>query len=99
MHTGLTFGNNTSPSNWEPIARTRQQLAQQSWHDPDIIHKAAQYMLPSSFIPPATGIERANLAKAFPDSKIKEFLTRRATGKHLNLSIMLMTTCMAIYQN
>ena len=69
MHTGLTFGDNTSPSNWEPIARARQQLAQTLWHDPDIIHKAAPYMPPISFAPPATIEERAQFAIAIPDSK------------------------------
>ena len=33
MHTGLNFGGNTSPSNWEPMARARQQLAQHMWHE------------------------------------------------------------------
>jgi len=35
--TGTTFGDNTSPGNWEPIARARQELAQHFWHQPDIV--------------------------------------------------------------
>ena len=69
MHTGLTFGDNTSPSNWEPIARARQQLATKLWHDPDIVNQAAKYMPPISFAPPATEAERATFAIAIPDSK------------------------------
>ena len=69
MSTGLTFGDNTSPSNWEPIARARQQLAQHLWiHDPDIISKAAPYLPPFKFAPPATPAERASFTKAIPDS-------------------------------
>lgn len=40
MSTDLSFGDNSSPSNWEPIARARQQLAQHLWHKPDIITRA-----------------------------------------------------------
>jgi hypothetical protein len=40
MNTGLTFGDNTSPSNWEPVARACQQLAQHLWHHDDIIDRA-----------------------------------------------------------
>jgi hypothetical protein len=54
MNTGLTFGDNTSPSNWAPIARARQQLAQHHWHDGDaIITKAANFLPPFTFAPPA----------------------------------------------
>ena len=69
MNTGLTFGDNTSPSNWEPIARARQQFAQHLWHDDDdIIKRAAQYLPPFTFAPPATPAERVVFAKAIPDS-------------------------------
>ena len=68
MNTGLTFGDNTSPSNWEPIARARQQLAQKLWHDDDIIERAAKYLPPISFEPPATDEQRAKFAVAIPDS-------------------------------
>ena len=69
MHTGLTFGDNTSPSNWDPIARARQQLAQKLWHDDDIIDRAQPYLPNFTFDPPATPEERAGFAVAIPDSK------------------------------
>lgn len=37
LSTGQTFGDGPSPSNWEPIAQARQQLAQAKWSDPTII--------------------------------------------------------------
>ncbi len=77
MHTGLTFGDNTSPSNWEPIARARQQLAQTLWHNPDIIHKAAPYMPPISFAAPVTIEGRAHFAIAIPDSKNEGVFDKR----------------------
>jgi hypothetical protein len=43
MNTGLTFGDNTSPSNWEPIARAQHQLAQRFWHDEAIIARSAEF--------------------------------------------------------
>ena len=69
MNTGLTFGDNTSASNWAPIARARQQLVQHHWHDGDaIITKAANFLPPFTFAPPATPTERVAFAKAIPDS-------------------------------
>ena len=69
MNTGLTFGDNTSPSNWEPVARARQKFAQTLWHDgDDIIARAAQYLPPFTFEPPATPAQRALFARAIPDS-------------------------------
>ena len=69
MHTGLTFGDNTSPSNWEPFARARQQLAQKLWHDEDIVERAAPYLPELTFESPATQEEREAFAVAIPDSK------------------------------
>ena len=71
MHTGLTFGDNTSPSSWEPFARARQQLAQKLWHEEDIIERAAPYMPNITFEQPATPEERKAFAVAVPDSKNK----------------------------
>ena len=43
MNTGLTFRDNTIPSNFEPVARARQQLAQHLWHQPELHHKVAGF--------------------------------------------------------
>ena len=69
MNTGLTFGDKTSPCNWEPITRARQQLTQHLLHEEDIIvAKAAQNLPPFPFAPPATPAERAAFERAIPDS-------------------------------
>jgi hypothetical protein len=68
MNTGLTFGDNTSPSNWEPIARARQQLAQHLWHQHDIIERGRKYLPEITFEPPATPTERAQFTRAIQDS-------------------------------
>ena len=69
MCTGLTFGDNTSPSNWEPIARARQQLAQHLWHNHDsTMEKAKPYLPEFNFAPPATPAERALFTRAIADS-------------------------------
>ena len=70
MNTGLTFGDNTSPSNWEPIARARQQLAQHLWltESEATMIKAAKYLPAFHFAPPATAAERALFARAIPDA-------------------------------
>ncbi|KAI2498468.1 hypothetical protein MHU86_16052 [Fragilaria crotonensis] len=70
MNTGLTFGDNTSPSNWEPIARARQQLAQHYWlNQPEmVLEKAKLFLPPFQFAPSATEEEKAAFAVAIPDS-------------------------------
>lgn len=74
MSTGLTFGDNTSPSNWEPVARARQQLAQHLWHQEDIIDRARPYLPPMVFEPPATPEEQATFTVAIADSQNKGVL-------------------------
>ena len=69
MNTGLTFGDNTSPSNWEHIVRARQQLAQHLWHQEDIITRAQPYLPSVRFDAPATPAERSAFAVAIADSR------------------------------
>ena len=65
----MSFGDNTSPSNCEPVARARQPLAQHLWHQPDIIDRARPYLLlPVKFEAPATAAERSTFAIAIADS-------------------------------
>jgi hypothetical protein len=69
MNSGLAFGDNTSPSNWEPFARARQQYAQHLWNQPtSTMLKASPYLPPFKFAIPATPEERARFARAIPDS-------------------------------
>ncbi|KAI2489264.1 hypothetical protein MHU86_25337 [Fragilaria crotonensis] len=70
MNTGLTFGDNTSPSNWEPVARARQQLAQHYWKNQPAMamEKAQPFLPPFKFAPPATKTERDAFAVAIRDS-------------------------------
>ena len=50
--TGMTFGDNTSPSNFEPIADARRQLAKYLWTKPDTISQTTKFLQP---IQPASG--------------------------------------------
>jgi hypothetical protein len=70
MNTGLTFGDNTSPSNFEPVARARSKLAQEYWlNEPELVlEKAKQYLPVFQFAPTATEEEKATFAVAIPDS-------------------------------
>jgi hypothetical protein len=77
MHNGVTFGNKTSPSNWEPFARVCQQLAQKLWYDKeDIIQRAEPYLPNSTFELPATPEERKQFAIDVPDSKNKRVFNK-----------------------
>ncbi len=54
MSTGQTFGDSTSPANFEPVARARQQYAQYLWQQADTLLRAAPYMPTLQFqAPPA----------------------------------------------
>jgi hypothetical protein len=52
MATGGTFGDNTTPGNWEAIALGRQQLAQFLWKDPETLNTADPFM-PKLTVSPA----------------------------------------------
>lgn len=66
--TGMTFGDNTSPSNFEPIADGRRQLAQHLWTQPDTVDRAASFIPQLSFAPTPTEAEIAEFVQAEPDS-------------------------------
>jgi hypothetical protein len=54
MSTGQTFGDSTSPANFEPIARARQQHAQYLWKQADTLLRAKPHMPMIQFqAPPA----------------------------------------------
>ena len=66
--TGTTFGDNTSPGNWEPIARARKQLAQYFYSQPDTVARAAPYLPTIELAPPPTKAEIATFQRADRDS-------------------------------
>jgi hypothetical protein len=72
LMTGMTFGDNTSPSNWEPIARARSQFAKWCWSKmDDLIEKAKPYAPNFTTAPDPTTEERANFVQATADSRHK----------------------------
>jgi hypothetical protein len=44
MSTGQTFGDCTSPANWEPVARNRQKYAQYLWHQANTLGRALKHL-------------------------------------------------------
>lgn len=45
FNTGGTFGDNTTPSNWDGLADSRRHVAQWHWlHDPNVVSSAKQYL-------------------------------------------------------
>ena len=58
--TGMTFGDNTSPSNFEPIADARRQLAKYLWKQSDTISLTTKF-LPAIQLaaPPSTNVIQA----------------------------------------
>ena len=67
MNTGLTFGDNTSPSLWQAIATAREEMAHHLWNDPNVIQEAAQYLPDLHFSSPADQ-DISNLARANTDA-------------------------------
>jgi hypothetical protein len=65
---GATFGDNTSPSNWEVFARARQQLAQYLWSANTVLDQAKKYLPPLQLTPPPTSAEIASFCPAQRDT-------------------------------
>jgi hypothetical protein len=66
--TGSTFGDNSSPGNFEPVADARKQLAQYLYLQPDTIELARQYFPQIKLAPPPTPEEVAQFVPAERDS-------------------------------
>lgn len=68
MNTGLTFGDNTSPSCFQALATAREEVARNHcWFQPDIIQQAKEY-LPQLKFPSPSEYNIHQLARANKDS-------------------------------
>jgi hypothetical protein len=69
FNSGGTFGDNTTPPGWDPLAKLRRDLARWLWlHSPTVVEDAAPYLPPLRFSPPPTASEVATFVPAFRDS-------------------------------
>jgi hypothetical protein len=69
VNTGGTFGDNTSPSNFDPIGMARRQLAWYMWkHDPAVVERVLPYLLPLLMAPAPTPTEVASFQPADRDT-------------------------------
>jgi hypothetical protein len=66
--TGSTFGDNTSPGNFEPIADARKELAINLWPNKDTVELARPYLPPIKLAPPPTAAEVAQFVPAESDA-------------------------------
>jgi hypothetical protein len=66
--TGTTFGDATSPSNFEPVARSRQQLAQYLWSRSDTIDRIQEFLPALRFAPEPSKNEQTTFVQANTDS-------------------------------
>lgn len=67
MSTGTTFGDTTSPANFEVVALSRQQMAQHFWKQPDTLEDVARYLPPLKFAPEPTEDELSLFTRADTD--------------------------------
>ena len=68
LNTGSTFGDNTSPSNFDPIALARRYLSQFLWlHDPLVITRTTPHLPPLQLPTPPTPAEIASFVQADSD--------------------------------
>ena len=69
INTGGTFGDNTTPSNFDPLALARRLLAQHIWsHDAEARESAREFLPPVSMAPTPTPEEVSAFARADSDS-------------------------------
>ena len=66
---GQTFGDTTSPANWEPVARCCQHYAQFLWNQPDSVERAQPYLPKLQLAPDPTTNERASFVQATADTQ------------------------------
>lgn len=67
--TGQTFGDASSPANWEPVATCRRLYAKYLWSQPATVERG-QHLLPNpKFTDPPSASDVANFAKANRDSQ------------------------------
>jgi hypothetical protein len=64
MDPGQTFGDNTSPSNFEAVPKCRSQHAQALWHRPDTIARALPLLTAIAHQHPPTLAEAASFVQA-----------------------------------
>ena len=50
--TGLTFGDTSSPANFDPVTEARKALARYLWFEPDTVGRAAEYLPAIELAPP-----------------------------------------------
>ena len=79
--TGMTFGDNTSPSNFEPIADARRQLARYLWMQGDTISKTKKYLPAIQLAETPTRTEIDGFTRADRDSLNKGVMNE--SGKRL----------------
>jgi hypothetical protein len=68
VDTGQTFGDNTSPSNFEAVPNCRSQHAQALWHRPDTIARALPLLPAIAHQDPPTLAKAASFVQANRDS-------------------------------
>ena len=82
VSTGLTFGDTTSPANFDPIAETRKALAKYLWKQPDTVAQAAVYLPRLELANPMTPTEIADIVPAQADL-LNQGVLDSATGQRL----------------
>lgn len=68
INTGQTFGENTSPSNFDILAQAGKEMSQAKWFDNDIVDQAAAFIPQIAHPAPLTSIKRASMTTATCDS-------------------------------
>ena len=67
--TGLTFGGNNCPPNWEIIAVSRRNLARHLWHKADTISRFCQSKLRWQSLPPGPKLLHSPPQKRTPNTQ------------------------------
>ena len=69
LNTGSTFSDNTSPSNFDPVALARRYLSQFLWlHDAQVIERTTPHLPPIQMAPEPTPTEVSRFVQADPDT-------------------------------
>jgi len=82
MYNRLTFGDNTSPSNFKIIAKARSQVAKHLWQQGDSIISTAQKYLPTIKLSPEPSTPQSRaFAQALADTRHKGVFNNEGSRK------------------
>jgi hypothetical protein len=93
--TGQTFGDCTSPSNWDSFEKAHSELAQSLWASPTTISRVQAHLPPLSTYASPLPADVASFTPAYADSQNPGIFRPDGSRRPLHIPTMLIITFMS----